>query len=71
MSDALKLLSAYLEGDPVVIMSRRNVGEVIAEIETLRALLSEARRYRYRPNGMEAADLFARIDAKLKCDRNG
>lgn len=66
MSDALKLLRAYLEGDPVAIMSRRNVGEVIAEIMRLRALLKGARKYRYRPNGMESADLFARIDVELK-----
>ena len=69
MSDALKLLRANLEGDPVAIMSRRHVEEVMAEIERLRALLKEARKYRYRPNGMESADLFARIDVEFKGDK--
>ncbi len=65
MSDVLKFLRAYPD-DTAAVMSRARVSEVIQEIERIRALLREARKYRYRPNGMESADLFARIDAELE-----
>lgn len=36
MSDILKYLQDYLDGDPVTIMSKARVSEAIAEIERLR-----------------------------------
>lgn len=42
MADVLKELQAYLDGDNSVVMSKRLVTEIIAEIEKLRKCKEES-----------------------------